>query len=160
MRGFASFFLLTCCACQVAAAQGAAVTVTIANGPNAGTYALKDPRACVIEPQKGSHPRTLKATVSDAAKVANHKLLGNVIFEIPLSAAKGPSSLLDIDLIFGEPDNVAADYYVTSIAEDSKTGHGTVTVTEQGTAASMTFQAETAKGVKFQGRLDCAKVKT
>jgi hypothetical protein len=118
-------------------AQGAAVTVTIASGPNAGVYSLKDPRACVIEPQKGTHPRTLKAAVSDAAKVANPKMLGSAVFEIPLATTGAASPLLDIDLICGEPDNVGADYYVTSISETSKTGRGTVTVKERGATASM-----------------------
>lgn len=152
--------LLACLVASSAAAQGATVTVTIASGPNAGSYSLKDPRACVMEPSRGTQSRTLKATVSDSAKVANPKMLGNVIFEIPLAASGVPSPLLDIDLIFGEPDNVAADYYVTTISEDSKTGRGTVTVNDKGATASLTFQAETAKGVKFQGRLDCAKVRS
>jgi hypothetical protein len=140
------------------AAQGASVTVTIATGPNAGTYALKDPRGCVIEPKKGTHPRTLKAAVSDASKVANPKALGNAIFELPLTGSSAPSPLLDIDLIFGEPDNVAADYYVTTISETSKTGTGTVTIDEKAGAVTVKFQAQTAKGVKFQGVLECAKV--
>ena len=133
--------------------KGASVKATIANGPNAGTYALQAPVPCVVEAQKGERPRTLKVAVGESAKVANPKLLGNAIFEIPLTG-KYPSPIVDIDLMFGEPTRVAADYYVTTL-EDPKTGSGTVTVVERGTTATLTFQAETDKGVKFSGVLEC-----
>jgi hypothetical protein len=132
---------------------GASVKVTISGGPNAGTYALQTPVGCVIEPQQGTRPRTLKAAVGEPAKVANPKTLGSAIFEIPL-VAKYPSSLIDIDLIFGEPSNVAADYYVTTL-DDAKMGSGTVTVVERGATATLNFQAQTDEGVKFAGVLEC-----
>jgi hypothetical protein len=83
--------------------------------------------------------------------------LGSAIFEIPL-AAKYPSTLIDIDLIFGEPDRVAADYYVTTL-DDSKMGSGTVTVAESGATATLTFQAQTDKGIKLEGVLECHAVR-
>jgi hypothetical protein len=159
MHHCASTFLLPLVLVPTVLGQttGATVKVTIAGGPNAGTYTLQGPVPCMIERQQGERPRTLKAAVAEAAKVANPKTLGNAIFEIPL-VAKYPSPLIDIDLIFGEPDNVAADYYVTTLAE-TKMGSGNVTVAERGATATLTFQAQTDKGVKFEGVLECHAIR-
>jgi hypothetical protein len=152
------FLLLALLHPALGQATGATVKVTIAGGPNAGTYTLQSPQPCVIEPQQGERPRTLKAAVGEPAKVANPKTLGNAIFEIPL-AAKYPSPLVDIDLMFGEPTRVAADYYVTTLG-DEKMGTGTVTVAERGATATLNFQAQTDKGVKFEGVLECHSIRT
>ena len=157
-RATLSVFLLLVLGGSVFGQARSSVKVTIANGPNAGTYTLQSPVACVIEPQQGQRPRTLKAAVGEPAKVANPKTLGNAIFEIPL-VAKYPSPLIDIDLMFGEPDKVAADYYVTTVA-DEKMGSGTVTVAERGATATLNFQAQTDKGVKFEGVLECHAIRT
>jgi hypothetical protein len=151
------FLLLVLSRSAFGQANGATVKVTIAGGPNAGTYTLQSPLPCVIEPQQGQRPRALKAAVAEAAKVANPKTLGSAIFEIPL-AAKYPSTLIDIDLIFGEPDRVAADYYVTTLG-DAKMGNGSVTVAERGATATLSFQAQTDKGIKFEGVLECHAVR-
>jgi hypothetical protein len=136
---------------------GATVKVTIVGGPNAGTYTLHGQVPCMIERQQGERPRTLKAAVAEPAKVANPKTLGNALFEIPLVATY-PSRLIDIDLIFGELDRVAADYYVTTL-DDEKMGSGTVTVAERGASATLTFQAQTDKGVTFEGVLECHAIR-
>jgi hypothetical protein len=153
--------IILCWALAASAQQhGAAVQVTIAGGANAGTYSLKDSRSCQIDTPKGQRSRTLHAAVSDAAKVANPKTLGNAIFEIPLGTAGSASGLLDIDLIFGEPDKVAADYYVTTVSQNGKQGSGTVTFQERGGGVRLTFQAQTTKGVKFEGVLECFDART
>jgi hypothetical protein len=154
---FSFFILLALLGSVLGQTKGASVKVTIAGGPNAGTYTLQSPVPCVIEPQQGQRPRILKVAVGEAAKVANPKTLGSAIFEIPL-AANYPSPLIDIDLIFGEPDKVAADYYVTTL-DNAKMGSGTVTVAERATTATLTFQAQTDKGVKFDGVLECYTIR-
>jgi hypothetical protein len=154
---FSFLLLLALLGSGLSQTKGASVKVTIAGGPNSGTYTLQSPVPCVIESQQGQRPRTLKVAVGEAAKVANPKTLGSAIFEIPL-AAKYPSPLIDIDLIFGEPDKVAADYYVTTL-EDPKMGSGTVTVAERGATATLNFQAQTDTGIRFEGVLECHAIR-
>jgi hypothetical protein len=39
-------------------------------------------------------------------------------------------------------------------------GTGTVTVAERGATATLNFQAQTDKGVKFEGVLECHSIRT
>jgi hypothetical protein len=43
--------------------------------------------------------------------------------------------------------------------EDEKMGSGTVTVAERGATATLNFQAQTDKGVKFEGVLECHSIR-
>lgn len=138
--------------------HGASVKVSIASGPNAGSYTVEGQQPCEIDPSTAKQPRTLKAAVGDPAKVANHRVVGNALFEISLSGA-GPLTAIDIDIIFGEPDNVAADYYVTTLPANEQQGSGIATFKEHGSSATLTFQAQTAKGVRFEGTLECYAIR-
>ncbi len=153
-----SFVLLACLqAPTFGQVKGSSVKATIAGGPNAGTYTLESSEPCEIQAATGQGARILKVAVGEVAKLANPKTLGIAIFEIPL-AATYPSPAIDITLAFGPIDNPVADYYVMTLT-DEKEGIGTVTVTERGATATLSFQAETAEGVKFQGVLECHEVR-
>ena len=142
-----------------AAAQGANIALQIRDGPKAGLYGLKDRNGCAFEPASGEHLRTLKVMASDPSKAVSPKDLGKAIFNFPLTGSNRPSHLYDIHLVFGQPDNPAADYHVSSLSDSSKVGTGIVEVDLQapGDSSFVKFVGRTADGVNFFGWIKCKK---
>lgn len=159
-------------------------TVTVASGPNAGTYSIESVRPCTISPRDDAEPHGFGVDVDTANREkswlgAQPNELGSVQISIPniRSAHLGE---LQIAVVFGDQESrktAGPIYSVDTVPEGAteqvkevdellkrggaprkRSGKGGATLADNGPTATLTFWGETAAGVAFKGSIDCRRV--
>ncbi len=129
------------------------VHLVITGGPNAGTYdGTTDKGGCSAGlTGKGSFGNQFSLP-----KEKDPKKLNSVQLVVPdAKAAASGTHAFTLIVGFGPIIHRAAEYKVET---DKKSGSGTVTVHDKGTAAEVLFDAKTAGGVTLKGTIDCKSV--
>jgi hypothetical protein len=129
------------------------VHVVITGGPHAGTYdGTTDRGGCSAGfTGKGSWGNQFSLVRENDPKKLNSLQL---IVPDAKAAASGTHNFF-LNVAFGRITARVAEYKVET---DKKSGEGTVTVTDKGATAEVTFDAKTAAGVRLQGTIDCKSV--
>jgi hypothetical protein len=154
-RRFAIAALTTLLSTPFAAASPLkeSVHLTVAGGPNAGTYDKSTDRGGCSSglTSKGAWGNQL----SDP-KDADPKHFNSLQLIVP--DPKKPHEFL-LKVGFGPLLHRGAEYTVeTRPAEKGKSGSGTVTVLDKGATATVNFDAKAADGTRFTGTIDCKSV--
>jgi hypothetical protein len=148
----ASFVVTAFCAVAAPRARaqaGDSFEIVIGSGPHAGTYKLPgDNTICMHMKAQKRFSGAYRDIDAKDPKTVNSAGINIVNPDDP-----GPKQG-QVNIQFGNPGDTRAAYEV-SIPRDSK---GPLTLTRSGKAATLTFQGQTANGIKLQITARCASV--
>lgn len=138
-------------------AQGVVETVhlVITGGQNAGTYDAQGTRAGCSAGAEG--PNTWGNQLSSTQ--GDPKAFNSLQLSLPdakRASAGTPQFMIAVG--FGPLMKRTATYTVETRPGQKQAGKGLVTVKDAGATATVTFNAETADGVKLAGQINCQKV--
>jgi hypothetical protein len=143
----ATFTLL---AAPHARAQSSSIRVTIASGPHAGTYELKEQ----CEMQADRYPAVhIMAFTTGVQPPKTPKTM-----EFFLASAKGQPDGFVVSVQFlgrGGRYEIFAIPRTLSPSAPPISGKGTVTVKQTAAGKTMTFRGQTKEGVKMEGTVEC-----
>jgi hypothetical protein len=143
----ATFTLL---AAPHARAQSSSIRVTIASGPHAGTYELKEQ----CEMQADRYPAVhIMAFTTGVQPPKTPKTM-----EFFLASAKGKPDGFVVSVQFlgrGGRYEIFAIPRTLSPSAPPISGKGTVTVKQTAAGKTMTFRGQTKEGVKMEGTVEC-----
>jgi hypothetical protein len=129
------------------------VHLTVAGGPNAGTYDKSTDRGGC---SSGLVGKGVWGNQLSDPKDKDPKQFNSLQLIVP--DPKKPGEFY-VKIGFGPLMHRGAEYVVeTRPAEKKKSGSGTVTVLDKGATAAMNFDVKTAQGVKLSGTIDCKSV--
>lgn len=131
------------------AAEIAHAKVTIAGGPNAGSYETSTERGGCSTGVTGAN--SFGVQISNP-KEKDGKKLNSVQVDVPDKAK--PAEFM-VQAAFGSVLNRTATYVIDT---RKKKGSGSIAIAEQGATASVKFSGTTADGVKLEGAVDCKSV--
>jgi hypothetical protein len=155
---------------QLGSTAGSSASVTVGSGPNKGTYNFAPTETCVIA-AFGKKPLGLSVVLSSEEsslsvdmpnideKHANEIQVVLVIADVkPGQARKNTASVTyEIDT---RPDAALEPYQKAERANKGTTGKATTMLMQKGASAMLTFNGETASGVKITGEVNCKKVES
>ena len=149
----ASFVVTAFCAVATPRARaqaGDSFEIVIGGGPHAGTYKLPgDNTICMhMKAQKRFSGAYRDADAKDPKTVNSAGI--NVFNPDDPGPKQG-----HVNIRFGDPGDTRGAAYELSIPRDSK---GPLTLARSGKAATLTFQGQTADGVKLQFTAKCGSV--
>jgi len=148
------------------AGTGSSASISVSTGPHAGKYAFAPTEACAIA-AFGDQPLGLSVVLSSdnsslSLDMPNldekhaHEIQIVLVVADQRAGAKGMSSTTyEIDT---RPDSALKPYQKAERANKGKTGKATTTLMTQGNNVLLSFNGETASGVKLQGEVTCRKV--
>lgn len=133
-----------------AAAQAGTISVTIASGPHAGTYELKEQ----CEMQADRYPAVhIMAFTTGVQPPKTPKTM-----EFFLASAKGKPDGFVVSVQFlgkGGRYEIFAIPRTLSPSAPPISGKGAVTVKQTAAGKTMTFRGQTKEGVKMEGTVEC-----
>jgi hypothetical protein len=147
---------------------GSSASVTLGSGPHKGKYDFAPTEACVLA-AFGDKPLGLSVVMSSRdsslsidvpnldEKHANQIQIVLVVADVKEGASRAStaSTTYEIDT---RPDAALEAFQRAERANKGLTGKATTTLMTQGNNTLLSFQGETAKGVKISGEVTCRKV--
>lgn len=142
----------------------AAATITIANGPYAGSHTLSGDPPCLIEenkPPRPKHELESNLGLDDAGTSANHDKFTTQRLTVADADARGATNRLSLLVGFGDATGDGKRYEIETRRKEEKSidtpnkGSGSVTVKQHGKDASVMYDVKTADGVSIHGELEC-----
>ena len=136
-------------------AQSSTIRVTIAGGPHAGTYEMKD--QCEVHPN--SYPAlNIMAFVTGTADPKTPRSM-----EFFTAAGKGKPDGFVVNVVFQGMAGKLVRYEIFAIPPELSPpgrgvplrGRGSVTVKQTAAGTTATFRGQTKDGVRMEGTLDC-----
>jgi hypothetical protein len=153
---------------QAQTSAGSSASVTLGSGPHKGRYGFAPSEACVLT-AFGSKPLGLSVVMSSKdsslsidvpnldEKHASEIQIVLVVAEVTQGAARASTSSTSYE-IDTRPDGALEPIQRAERANKGITGKATTTLMTQGNNVLVTFNGETARGVKMSGELTCRKV--
>ena len=138
-------------------------SVIISDGPNKGEYGYSEP--CVLA-AFGKRPLGVSAVLHGTDSVLSIDIpvlddkhaheIQIVLVIAEVRAGKGPSSVTyEIDT---RPDSALEPFQKAERANKGMTGKATITLMQKPDSTLISFNGQTASGVKLEGSLSCKKV--
>jgi hypothetical protein len=134
-------------------AQSSSIRVTIAGGPHAGTYEMKD--QCEVRPN--SYPALY--IMAFTTGTANPKVPRTM--EFFTASGKGKPVGFVVAVKFSTKPGVRGTYEIFAIPRELTpsapplSGRGSVTVRKTATGQTAAFRGQTKDGVRMEGTVDC-----
>ncbi len=162
----ASAALLTAPVAQPQNSIGSSASVTLGSGPHKGKYAFAPTEACVLA-AFSDKPLGLSVVMNarDSSlsidvpnldeKHANEIQIVLVVAEVSQGGKATASTTYEIDT---RPDSSLDSNKRAERANKGMTGKATTTLMTQGANTLLSFNGETAMGVKVSGEVTCRKV--
>ena len=148
---------------------GVQAAVQVASGPHAGKYTYEGADACIIAASDKSKPAGFSVIVmSDRSQLSvdmpdvqsahvNELQIELVIAEVKPNQSRKDTATTTYT-VDTRPDSALARYQIEERGAKGPVGKATAQLTQNDTTARLSFDAQTAAGVKVSGSIDCRKV--
>ena len=151
---------------QAPAGTGSSASVSLGSGPHNGRYDFAPTEACVLASftdkplglsvVMNSRDSSLSIDVPNLdEKHANEIQIVLVVAHVKEGGGGQTSTTYEIDT---RPDSSLEPFKRAERANKGMTGKATTSLMTQGNSTLLSFQGETAKGVKITGEVTCRKV--
>jgi hypothetical protein len=131
-----------------------AITLTLAGGPNAGTYTVgSDEALCSVGANEANqwHVQMVDDTATSG--------LGALAIIIPdTTAAAAGTSVFNFSAVIGSMMQ-GTDYTIESRPQTQRIGRGTARVVDTGSGATITIDGVARDSIQVQARIDCRRVR-
>jgi len=148
---------------------GVAATLQVASGPHAGKYTYEGTDACIIAASEPATPTGFSVIVmSDRSQLSidlpnvDNAHVNELQIELVIADVKPNQSRKNTATttytIDTRPDASLAQYQRDERGGKGTSGTATAQLSQNGNTARLSFNAQTAEGVKIDGTIDCRKV--